>query len=191
MRVSACRRVGVSACRRVGVSACRRVGVSACRRVGVDDFQTLIRYSVGIMPIVKHFRDLEVYQGAMALVMQIFALSKEFPPDERFTLTDQIRRSCRSICANLAEAWRKRRYKAAFISKLNDAETEASETQVHLEIALNHKYIDRETFEALDDACDKIIAQIVKMIDQADRWIIKPAPAKRRLVRKRRHTPKR
>jgi four helix bundle protein len=75
----------------------------------------------------------------------------------------------------LAEAWRKRRYKAAFISKLNDAETEASETQVHLEIAFHHEYIDRETFEALDDACDKIISQIVKMIDQADRWIIKPS----------------
>jgi four helix bundle protein len=111
-------------------------------------------------------------------VMKIFALSKEFPPEERFTLTDQIRRSCRSICANLAEAWRKRRYKAAFISKLNDAETEASETQVHLEIALH--YIDLETFEKLDDECDKVIAQIVKMIDQADRWIIKPPTIKRR-----------
>ena len=111
--------------------------------------------------------------------MEIFALSKEFPPDERFTLTDQIRRSCRSICANLAEAWRKRRYKAAFISKLNDAETEASETQVHLEISFHHQYIDRETFEELDDACDKIISQIIKMIDQADRWIVKPGPTKR------------
>ena len=133
--------------------------------------------------MVKHFRDLDVYQGAMSLVMEIFALSKEFPPDERFTLTDQIRRSCRSICANIAEAWRKRRYKAAFISKLNDAETEASETQVHLEIAFNHKYIDSQTFEALDDACDKIIAQVVKMIDQADRWIIKPVPGKRHSAR--------
>jgi four helix bundle protein len=130
------------------------------------------------MPIVKHFRDLDVYQGVMSLVMKIFALSKEFPPEERLTLTDQIRRSCRSICANLAEAWRKRRYKAAFISKLNDAETEASETQVHLEIALH--YIDLETFEKLDDECDKVIAQIVKMIDQADRWIIKPPTIKRR-----------
>ena len=138
-----------------------------------------MRYSVGIMPMVKHFRDLDVYEGPMSLVMEIFALSKEFPPDERFTLTDQIRRSCRSICANTAEAWRKRRYKAAFISKLNDAETEASETQVHLEIAFRHRYIDQKTFEALDDDCDKIIAQIVKMIDQAERWIIKPAPTKR------------
>jgi len=138
-----------------------------------------MRYSMGTMPMVKHFRDLDVYQGAMSLVMRVFALSREFPPEERYTLTDQIRRSCRSICANLAEAWRKRRYKAAFISKLNDAETEASETQVHLEIAFRRGYIDRKAFEELDDECDKIIAQIVKMIDQADRWIIKPAPKRR------------
>jgi four helix bundle protein len=149
----------------------------------VDDFQALMRYSMSTMAMVKHFRDLDVYQGAMSLVMEIFAVSKEFPPDERFALTDQIRRSCRSVCANIAEAWRKRRYEAAFVSKLNDAETEASETQVHLEIAFHHKYIDRETFETLDDACDKIISQIVKMIDQADRWIIKPTPSKRRLAR--------
>jgi four helix bundle protein len=133
--------------------------------------------------MVKHFRDLDVYQGAMSLVMEIFALSKEFPPDERFTLTDQIRRSSRSICANVAEAWRKRRYEAAFVAKLNDAETEASEAQVHLEIAFNHKYIDRSTFETLGDRCDKITSQIVKMIDQADRWIIKPAPVNRRSPR--------
>jgi four helix bundle protein len=173
----------LSACRRVGVSACRRVGVSACRRVGVDDFSDLMRYSMGTMPMVKHFRELDVYKGAMSLVMEIFALSKQFPPDERFTLTDQIRRSSRSLCANIAEAWRKRRYEAAFVAKLNDAETEASETQVHLEIALNHEYIDRETFEALDDKCDKIISQVVKMIDQADRWIIEAAHIKRRSTR--------
>ena len=112
-------------------------------------------------------------------MMEIFALSKEFPLDQRFALTNQIRRSFRSICANIAEVWRKRRYEAAFVAKLNDAETEASETQVHLEIAFNHKYIDGATFEALDDRCDKIISQIVKMIDQADRWTIKPAPVKR------------
>ena len=75
------------------------------------------------------------------------------------------------------------------MAKLNDAETEASETQVHLEIALNHKYIDGATFEALDDRCDKIISQIVKMIDRADRWIIKPAPVKRRSTRYHADTP--
>ncbi len=75
------------------------------------------------MDAIKHFRDLHVYQGGKALVMEIFEVSKTFPVEERYALTDQVRRSCRSICANLAEAWRKRRYPAAFVAKLNDAET--------------------------------------------------------------------
>jgi four helix bundle protein len=127
-----------------------------------------------VMSSAKHFRELDVYQGAMSLVMRIFELTKHFPIEERYTLTDQVRRSSRSVCANLAEAWRKRRYQAAFVSKLNDAETEAAETQVHAEMAFRHGYLNQEVFEEVDDACDKILAQIVKMIDQADRWVIKP-----------------
>src|ERR1700726_4614862 len=126
------------------------------------------------MSSVRHFRELDVYQGAMSLVMRIFELTRHFPVEERYTLTDQVRRSSRSVCANLAEAWRKRRYQAAFVSKLNDAETEAAETQVHTEIAFRHGYLNQEIFNEVDDACDKILAQIVKMIDQADRWVIKP-----------------
>src|SRR5271157_560918 len=129
------------------------------------------------MIYVEHCRDLDVYQGAMSLVMRIFELTKDFPVEERYTLTDQVRRSSRSVCANLAEAWRKRRYQAAFVSKLNDAETEAAETQVHAEIAFRHGYLSPEVFNEVDDACDKILAQIVKMIDQADRWVIKPREA--------------
>jgi four helix bundle protein len=110
----------------------------------------------------------------MSLVMRIFELTKHFPIQERYTLTDQIRRSSRSVCANLAEAWRKRRYRAAFVSKLRDAETEAAETQVHAEIAFRHGYLKQEVFAELDDTCDKILAQVVKMIDQADRWVIRP-----------------
>jgi four helix bundle protein len=131
------------------------------------------------MTSIRHFRELEVYQEAMSLVMRVTELTKSFPREERFALTDQIKRSSRSICANLAEAWRKRRYEAAFVSKLNDAETEAAETQVHLEIAFRHEYIDGETFEQQDDVCDKIISQIVKMIDRADLWVIKPKPQRR------------
>jgi four helix bundle protein len=134
------------------------------------------------MSSVKHFRDLDVYQGAKALVMQIFEVSKSFPIEERYALTDEVRRSCRSICANLAEAWRKRRYPAAFVSKLNDAEAEAGETQVHIEIASWHRYIDQKTFEALDDACDKIMAQVVKMIDQPENWVIKSSAKIQRRV---------
>jgi len=125
------------------------------------------------MRSVKHFRDLDVYQGAMSLVMRIFELTKHFPSEERYALTDQVRRSSRSVCANVAEAWRKRRYEAAFVSKLNDSETEAAETQVHVEIAFRHGYITQDVFAELDDACDKILAQIVRMIDHADRWVIK------------------
>ena len=132
------------------------------------------------MKSIRHFRELNVYQEAMSLVMRITEMTRSFPNEERFALTDQVRRSSRSICANLAEAWRKRRYEAAFVAKLNDSETEAAETQVHLEIAFRHGYIDQQSFEQQDDVCDKIIAQIVKMIDQSDRWIIKPSTRTRR-----------
>ena len=91
----------------------------------------MITYINTVMNIVNHFRDLEVYQGAMEIVMSVSELAKKFPADEKYVLNDQIRRSARSVCANLAEAWRKRRYLAAFISKLNDAETESAETEVH------------------------------------------------------------
>ena len=126
------------------------------------------------MKSAKHFRELDVYQGSMALIMRIFELTKHFPIEERYALTNQLRRSSRSVCANLAEAWRKRRYQAAFVSKLSDAETEAAETQVHLEIAFRHRYLRQEAFDELDDACDKILVQIVKMINHADRWAIQP-----------------
>jgi four helix bundle protein len=78
---------------------------------------------------IRHFRDLEVYQNALETGLRVYELSKKFPDDERYALIDQIRRSSRSVCANIAEAWRKRRYTAAFISKLNDSEGEAAETQ--------------------------------------------------------------
>jgi four helix bundle protein len=126
------------------------------------------------MKCVRHFRELDVYQGAMSLVMRIFELTKHFPVEERYTLTDQVRRSSRSVCTNLAEAWRRRRYEAAFVSKLNDAETEAAETQVHVEIAYRQNYLGQDVFAELDDAYDKILAQITQMVSHADRWVIKP-----------------
>ena len=79
--------------------------------------------------IITH-EDLDVYQLAFDAAMKLYGLSVKFPVEERYSLTDQVRRSSRSVCANLAEAWRKRRYKAAFIAKLNDCEAEAAETQV-------------------------------------------------------------
>src|ERR1700675_1223593 len=117
------------------------------------------------MKSVKHFRELDVYQGAMSLVLSIFELTKHFPIEERYALTNQVRRSSRSVCANLAEAWRRRRYQGAFVLRLNDAEAESAEPQVHIKISFRHHYLSQQVFEELDDACDKILAQIVKMID--------------------------
>ena len=119
--------------------------------------------------LVRHFRELSVYEHGIALSMRIFKISKSFPSEEKYSLTDQVRRSSRSICANVAEAWRKRRYKAAFISKVSDAETEATETQVWCEIAYLCEYIDKRTFLELDDACDHVVSQLVRMSDGADR----------------------
>ena len=122
---------------------------------------------------LKHFRDLDVYQNALNTGLHVYELTKKFPADEKYSLTDQIRRSSRSVCANIAEAWRKRRYEAAFVSKLSDAETEAAETQVHLEFALRHGYIRDGEFQKIDDAYEKICAQIVRMIEQPEKWLIR------------------
>ena len=122
---------------------------------------------------IHNHRDLNVYQNARTAAMEIFELSKSFPVEEKYSLTDQIRRPSRSVSANLSEAWRKRRYKAAFIAKLSDSETEACETQVWLEFALLCGYINEETFNQLDSAYNQILGQLVRMIDGADDWLIK------------------
>lgn len=127
-----------------------------------------------IMSLVKHFRELDVYQNAMSLAMRVFELTKQWPAEERFNLTDQIRRSSRSVCNNLAEAWRKRRYRAAFVAKLSDSEAEAAETQVSAELALRCRYLDDETFNEIDAAYEKVLGQLVKMMDQPEKWLIKP-----------------
>jgi four helix bundle protein len=123
---------------------------------------------------IKHYRELNVCQNAMEWTMKVFLATKSFPAEERYALTDQIRRSSRSVCANLAEAWRKRHYKAAFVSKLSDAETEAAETQVHAEIAWRSGYLAETQFHEIDDAYDHIMGQIVRMADQPEKWLIRP-----------------
>jgi len=125
---------------------------------------------------IKSFRELQVWQRAMDNAMEVFQLSKKFPADERYSMTDQIRRAARSVPANLAEAWRRRRYEKAFISKMNDAETEASETQTWLELALRHNYITIQEAAKLDARYEHLLAQIVTMITQPDKWILQPRP---------------
>lgn len=102
------------------------------------------------MKITRH-QELDVYKKAFETGMAIFELSKSFPKEEIYSLTDQIRRSSRSVCANLAAVWRKRRYEAAFISKLNDAEGEAAETQTWIEFAVASECIDKR--DACNDDC--------------------------------------
>lgn len=121
-------------------------------------------------------RELEVYNRAFTAAMELFELSKTFPREETYALTDQLRRSSRSVCANLAEAWRKRRYLKSFLSKLNDCESEATETQVWIEFSVKCAYIDRDYGNKLYAQYDRILATIVGMINHPDSWIIsKPA----------------
>jgi len=126
------------------------------------------------MSVIRNYRELDVYRNAMELTMQVFELTRKFPSEERFNLIDQIRRSSRSVCTNLAEAWRKRRYKAAFIAKLSDSETEAAETQVSAEIAMRCGYWNEQTFQEIDERYEKVMAQIVRIVDQPEKWLIKP-----------------
>ena len=122
---------------------------------------------------IKTYRELRVYQNAIETAMEIFHITKSFPAEEKFSLVDQMRRSSRSVCTNLAEAWRKRRYRAAFIAKLSDAESEACETQVWIEFAERCDYIDKALSGKLDKMYDRIMGQLVKMIDDPGKWLIK------------------
>lgn len=121
--------------------------------------------------ILTH-EELDVYQKAFKAAMSIFALTKSFPREEIYSLTDQIRRSSRSVCANLAEAWRKRRYRAAFISKLSDVEAEAAETQVWLRFAIECKYLHPDVAGELHQTYDAILRTVVGMITHPQTWII-------------------
>ena len=119
---------------------------------------------------IKHFRDLEVYRRAFKAAMTIFQLTKTFPPEERYSLVDQIRRASRSVCSNLAEAWRKRQYVAVFKNKITDSMQEASETQCWLEFSLACGYLDRTVFESLDNEYEKIIAMLSSMENKAEKF---------------------
>ena len=121
---------------------------------------------------IKTHCDLEVYRKALDAAMRIFELSRRFPKEETYSLTDQIRRSSRSVCANLAEAWRKRRYEAAFASKLSDSETEAAETQVWLEFAVKCGYLNRDDGKQLYVTYDEIISTIIGMINHPETWVL-------------------
>jgi four helix bundle protein len=119
---------------------------------------------------IRGFRELRVYQAARTAANRIFTISSRFPADERFSLTSQIRRASRSVCANLAEAWRKRRYPASFVSKLSDADAEAAEVSAWLDSALDCRYITQTEFDSLDSEYSHIGAQLRLMMDFPEKW---------------------
>ena len=112
---------------------------------------------------IKNVRDLDVYKLAFEAAMEIFQFTKKFPQEEKYSLVDQIRRSSRSVCSNLAEAWRKRRYIAVFKNKLTDAMQEASETQTWLEFCHACGYINLNAFNSLDQKYEHILAMLNSM----------------------------
>lgn len=119
---------------------------------------------------IRKHTDLEIYQRAFTAAMDVFRINKGFPVEEKYSLIDQIGRSSRSVCANTAEAWRKRRYPAAFSSKLSDVEAEAAETQVWLPFSVECGYLDRTKARQLYRAYDAIIGMLVNMQRDTAKW---------------------
>lgn len=122
------------------------------------------------MAKLRSHQELDVYQMAFKSAMQIFEISKQFPKEEKYSLTDQIRRSARSVCANTAEAFRKRQYAAAFVAKIHDAEAEAAETQVWLDFSLQCCYMNVTEQEALKQQYEFIIGKLVTMRLHPEQW---------------------
>lgn len=119
---------------------------------------------------INSFRDLRVYQEACALDYEVFVITKKFPKEELYSLTDQVRRSSRAIGANIAEAWAKRRYPAHFISKLTDSDGELQETRHWLGRALAYGYVTEQSFRDYEERCDRIGGMLGKMIQNPDNF---------------------
>ncbi len=122
------------------------------------------------MAKITSHKDLRVYQRSFDLGMRVFEITKRFPNDEKYSLSDQVRRSARSVSGNIAEAWRKRRYPKSFVAKLTDSEGEAAETQVWLDYALACGYLDEETHSNMVKEYDQLLGMLVTMIINPDKW---------------------
>lgn len=122
---------------------------------------------------IESFEDLDVYQLALELQQNVFELTKTFPKEETYSLTDQVRRSSRSVGANITEAWSKRRYPAHFISKLSDSDGEQNETRHWLKSALLCNYISDETYNVLVSKCKAVGRKLGHMMQHADQWVPK------------------
>ena len=119
---------------------------------------------------IKSHRELDVYQMAFKAGMRIFHLSKAFPKEEHYSLSNQVKRSSRSVCANIAEAYRKRKYPNALVVKLSDSEAEAAETQTWLDFAFECDYLSKNVKEELNEEYEKIIGKLVNMSRDPGKW---------------------
>lgn len=122
------------------------------------------------MEKIRKHTDLKVYLLSFEAGMEVYELSKKFPNEEKYSLTDQIRRSSRSVSGNIAESWRKRLYPKSFVAKLSDSDGEAAETQVWLDYALACKYIEKEKHDLLYDKYEHIMAMLTNMITKPEQW---------------------
>ena len=125
------------------------------------------------MKLIQHHWELEVYKLSVESSMAIFGASKLWPKEEMYSLTDQIRRPSRAVSALIAEAWRRRKYEAVFVNKLNEAEGEAAETQTWMEYAVKCEYLNRREGQKLFQECDRAIGKLVKMGNEPQRWILR------------------
>ena len=116
------------------------------------------------------FRDLTVYKKAFELAMEIFEISKSFPKEEKYSLTDQMRRSSRSVTSCIAESWAKRRYEKSFVNKLTDSLGEENETEVWLDYSMDCKYIQKEIHKRLLSEYDEVRKMLISMINNPDKW---------------------
>lgn len=128
------------------------------------------------MAVIRSFRDLKVYQAARDEARKVFEATRAFPSEEKFSLTDQIRRSSRAVNAMIAEAWARRHYQAAFVNKINEALGEAMETQAWLDHALDCGYLNAAKHRDFNAAWQSIGAMLHKMMDRADTFCSKPEP---------------
>lgn len=124
------------------------------------------------MAVIRSAKDLIVYQKSYALAMRVFHISTRFPPEERFALTSQIRRSSRSVSNNLREAWAKRRYEAHFVSKLTDCDAENAETDTSLDFARDCGYVTIDEHRDLVVQCDEIGRMLGEMIRHPEKFLL-------------------
>lgn len=152
-------------------ASCERVIEWESTRVGaLECLSELLILNNQIMSTIKFHQDLKVFKKSFDMAQQIYDFSKSFPKEELYSLTDQIRRSSRSVSANISEAWGKRKYERSFIAKLTDSEGEARETQTWLQFALACEYINTEEFGKLNNEYNQIIGMLVIMMGQSEKW---------------------